>query len=208
MCGWRDDGQDDIDAHITREGCDDGTLWSARARYLERGACHERHQREVRSATSDELRRTRFALLEGVAVEPIPAADVSLFNTLHDGVVVSLAAHGDRVSMGVDASYLRARFAEPGDHFIIELLGCRALSYTPYDEATVTDLRQIVRLEPELVEAQREGEQLVIWGGMGVLRVAHEAHALRFDLGSSLSPEALRAASRAYWSAWRERFDR
>jgi hypothetical protein len=134
-----------------------------------------------------------------------PALDVTPWNLLHDGVIVGLERRGAQLSVTVEIAYLRSRFSEPGDTFVLELSEADGLEYTPYDGQPVTAIEEISALEPEIVEAQPEGDGVVIWGSSGVLRLRYRSLALRFGTGAPLSVEALAEASRGYWDEWRRK---
>jgi hypothetical protein len=190
VCSWEDDGQDDVDAHLDRGGPNHGTLWAARTRFLTSGAA------------ADEPPVRRWSLLDDVAVELIPSSNVAPWLLLHDGLVTDIERGTDRVTLVVDARYVRARFSIPGSAFRIELLDCSHLEYAPYEGAATSSPSEIVKASPDIVEAKHDGGNLVLWGSSGVLRLRYRDLALRFDDGTPLALAALDACARAYWEAW------
>ncbi len=203
VCLWEDDGHDDVDAHVDRGGPNAGmTLWQARANFLKFGACGERVAKLTRRPASDEPKTRHWSLLDGVAVELIPATDVTPWNLLHDGTIVGLQRHGDRVSVRVEIAYLRTRYQAPGDGFQLELLDGSKIEYIPYDEPPISSLDEIASLEPEIVSADTEDGTVSVWGSDGALRLRYHALALRLDDGSPLSLSALVECARAYWDEW------
>ncbi|MCP4915422.1 MAG: hypothetical protein GY913_00735 [Proteobacteria bacterium] len=202
VCFWEDDGQDDVDAHVDRGGPNRGTLWEARSNFLELGACEEVAKQHARRPTPDEPQTRHWALLDEVAVELIPATDVSPWNLLHDGTVVGLMRIGERVAMTVDIPYLRTRFDVPGVGFVLELLGGPEMEYAPYEGDAIASLDAIAEAEPDIVEAKEEDGRVVVWGSAGVLRLRYRDLALRFNDGAPLALAALDECARSYWDEW------
>lgn len=204
VCGWQDDGQDDVDAHVDRGGANVGTLWQARGHYLELGACDARVRDRVRRPRGDEPKRRRWTLLDGVAVAEIPGSDVSPWNLLHDGAITGLVRRGARVSVTVTIPYLRPRFGD-GDGFVLELLDCADLVYAPFGGDGVTALDAIAAAAPEILEARDDAGRIVVWGSAGTLRLGYRSLALRLDTGAPLALAALADGARRYWAAWSAR---
>ena len=202
VCFWEDDGQDDVDAHVERGGPNRGTLWEARANFMKFGACEEAARRHVRPPAADEPRVRRWSLLDKVAVELVPSSDAVPWNLLHDGVVTDVVRDRDRATLVVDIPYLRVRFSQPGSGFRVELLDCSLLEYAPYEGAVSSLASEIALAHPNLVEAIREGDNIVVWGSAGALRLRYEHLALRFDDGAPLAVAALDECARAYWEEW------
>lgn len=202
VCFWEDDGQDDVDAHIERGGPNRGTLWQARTSFLKFGACEEVAKQHVRRPTPDEPKTRHWSLLDSVAVELIPSTDVSPWNLLRDGTVVGLERNDDRVSMTIGIPYLRTLFDEPGAGFVLELLDCPEVEYSPYEGDVLSSLEAIAGAEPDIVEAKHEDYRVAVWGSNGVLRIGYRDLALRFDSGSPLALPALDDCARSYWDEW------
>lgn len=202
MCGWVDDGQGDVDAHLARGGANAGTLWQARTQFLIGGACSAARQGTVRRPRADEGPGGPWELLDGVAAERLPPDDVRPWNLLHDGTVVGVVRRGLRASLTVDASYLRARFAEPGAAFVLELVDCHTLHYTPYDEPSLTEPDAIAAEQPMLLEARVDQGLVRVFDSHGVLTVGCDALVLRLDSGAPLAVAALAHEVAGYWDAW------
>jgi Cysteine-rich CPCC len=214
VCFWEDDGQDDVDAHVDHGGPNRGTLWQARTSFLKIGACEPIARDSVCPARHDETQQRCWTLLDDAAVELVPATDMSPWNLLHDGVATHLKAEGSRLSITVKCGYLRMRFAEPGTAFVIDVLECSALSYAPYEDNGVAEddatssPDAILAAEPNIVSAEREGDDVVVWGSGGILRLRYRSLALRFDTGTSLAVAALDECARQYWDEWERRVRR
>lgn len=198
VCFWEDDGQDDVDAHIARGGPNRGTLWAARAYFLAFGACDPASRAHVRPPAEPRLRA--WGAVDDVVVEERPAADVSVWNLLHDGTVTGLRRHEGRVSVEISAMYLQERFGATG--FRVELFDVARITYTPYDQPEVGALDEIVRLEPEIGSSRLDGDAVAVWSHEGVLRLAFRAWGLRFSEGAPLAVAALAAEAAAYWAVW------
>ena len=209
VCFWEDDGQDDVDAHGDRGGPNRGTLWQARASYLRCGACEEVARDQVRRPNDDEPQVRSWSLLDDIAIELIPCTDVSPWNLLHDAAIVALrrtkgarGRSGDRVTIRIDIPYLRTRFEEKGEAFVVELVDCTELAYAPYEGEPPASIEAIADEEPEILSAEVEDDCVVVSGTAGVLRLRYEGLALRFDSGAPLALAALDACARDYWDAW------
>lgn len=204
VCFWEDDGQDDVDAHISRGGPNRGSLWQARTNFLLFGACEEVALKHVRSAREDEPAVRRWFLLDGRAVELIPSTDISPWNLLHDGSIEQADRRGERLSLTIDICYLREMFREPGSFFTLELLGVSEFIYTPYDEAVVTKVDEIVAADIEILSADGSGGIVEVCArgfrdNGGTIRLGYSALAIRFDTGESLALAALEQAAGQYW---------
>lgn len=191
-----------MDAHVVRGGPNRGTLWEARTNFLQLGACEEVARQHARRPTPDEPKTRHWALLDDVAVELIPATDVTPWNLLHDGTVIGLKRSGERVSMTVTIPYLRTRFDVPGASFVLELLACPDLEYEPYEGNPLSSLEEIAEAEADIVEAKDEDRRVVVWGSAGVLRLRYRDLALRFDNDAPLALAALDDCARSYWDEW------
>jgi hypothetical protein len=196
VCNWEDDGQDDLDAHVARGGPNGGdTLWEARTSFLKRRAL----QATAPATDEPHEKAPRFCLLDDVAVELIPASDVSPWNILHDGQVVDVTRHGARVSMTVAIRYLRSRFEVPGTSFVLELLDCSKVEYLPNEGAAISSLEEIARERPDILEAELKDDGVLVWTGDGTLRLRYSHLAIRFDSRAPLSLAALDECARKYW---------
>ena len=188
MCGWVDDGRGDVDAHEERGG---GTLWAARAEYL-------------RQAPREAAAHRRWILVDGVAVERHAGTDPSAWNVLHDGWIERLVPRGDRLTLHVACPYLRRRFAEPGEGFLLELFECTELGYVPYADAPPTSSPDVIAAaEPDFVSAKADGERMRVWGSDGELAFRYRELGLRFGSGRPVALVAVVAAAEAYWSEWK-----
>ncbi|MEZ4411226.1 MAG: hypothetical protein R3A52_32805 [Polyangiales bacterium] len=126
--------------------------------------------------------------------------DPTPWNLLHDGVIVSVHRDGAGAAVEVACSHLRP------EAFLIRLSRVATMAYTLFDaamdEPEITDPFSIAAAEPNLVDAEVDGDALVVWGTRGTLRLRYEA--LSVD---GLSLDALRDLARQYWDGWRAHND-
>ncbi len=127
--------------------------------------------------------------------------DPTPWNLLHGGVIVSVhrdAAAGAAVE--VACSHLRP---EP---FVLRLTRVVTMAYTlhdaPMDAPEIIDPFSIAAAEPNLFDAEIDGDALVLWGSRGSLRLRYAT--LSVD---GLDLDELRALARRYWDAWRAQND-
>lgn len=148
----------------------------------------------------------------------IPGDDPTPWDLLHDGTLVAIVRTGNRARLTIRIPFLRARFEAPGDAFVVELHGLEVLGYLPYsdrwDEPLITDLAAIVAAKPNLVEAEwrpdraraldEAGPAMIVWGGLGSLRLAYAELELALDDGRPVTLAELGEAVARYWQDWRE----
>ena len=133
--------------------------------------------------------------------------DPTPWNLLHDGSIVALERDlADQVSVWVDVPYVRARFSDGGTLFRLRLAACTEFTYTPYDEPPITELAAIASSEPSLVEAHLDGDDILVWGSAGSLRMRYTSLELELDTGMPIPLEELRRVVRSYWDEWRARW--
>ncbi len=204
VCLWEDDGQDDPDADRD-SGPNHLSLAQARIHYLTFGACDEKARSLVRPPAPDEAATRRFVLEGGRAVERASLAPETVWNLLHDGHVCALERRADGVRATVSCLYLRERLQPPGEHFLLDLLGCDRIEYQPYGGEALTELGAIATAGPDLVSAESGPEGITVWGSEGTLRLRYEALRLALDDGSPLSLDELDAQARGYWTEFARR---
>ena len=190
VCDWEDDGQDDLNAHLSRGGPNPGSLWDARARTLARGL-----------AAAERWRR-----VDDVAVDALAGDDASPWESLHDGVVAGLVRRRARVTVMVEIGYLTDLLGARGPALRVELFGCEGAIYTPYEGAPIEDLDTISAAGFDIAEAGIDRGAVALFGSRGQLRLRYEALGLRFGDGHPVSARALEAASNEYWDAFRRQF--
>jgi hypothetical protein len=131
--------------------------------------------------------------------------DPQLWNLLHDGYIEQLAgAVPGEIGITVSIEYLRQRFPGNGDGFVIRLSDCAQFSYAPYDAEPITDLAQILALDPEILSAEA-GDPLPVTCVAGTLLLRYASARIELDSGGGVSLEQLHTAAAAYWAQWSER---
>jgi hypothetical protein len=114
----------------------------------------------------------------------------------------------------IELPHLRAYFEPTGEAFMLHLHGVESFGYLPYsdrwDEPLIEELAAIVAERPNLVEAvaskptRYDPATLIVWGGLGSLRIACAGLTLELDSGQPITLDELAAANAAYWQKWRE----
>jgi hypothetical protein len=128
--------------------------------------------------------------------------DSLLWNILHDGGIKRIdGSVPGTVALHISIRYLRSRFAGNGTGFVVRLSGCTHLTFQPYDEPPVSDLKAIVALAPEILGAE-PSDPLEVACVMGTLFLRYEAAAISLDTGDQVTLSELDAASKSYWDEW------
>lgn len=131
-----------------------------------------------------------------------------VWNLLHDGVVVGLVKRATVVRVTVSAPHLAQGFG--GDAFDIVLTAAKRVAYCPdserWDEPWLEEPRDVVRAQPELVEARSSQGELRVRCVRGVLALDYADLSLEVG-GRSVPIASLRDAVAAYWASWRKQCD-
>ena len=126
-----------------------------------------------------------------------------VWNIFHDGTVERIVGEvPGSVELFIDIEYLRERFSEPGECFVIRLEGCSLLSFNPYEGESRTSLSEIEQIAPDILSAERDGDRCKVFGDAGVLLVRAESGSLRLDAGTELSLQQLKDVASDYWDDW------
>jgi hypothetical protein len=139
-----------------------------------------------------------------------------IWNLLHDATIIGIAGEVPGVlRLDLKADYLRRRFAESGDRFILSLHGCRRFTFRPWDTAdqATTDIVEIGRRNLRIPSADQAEEHCIVHcsgsatvsEGGGTLEVATDGAILALDSGRPVTPQELTTVSDAYWAAWESR---
>jgi len=128
----------------------------------------------------------------------------TIFNVFHDGSIdlVEGSVPGT-VSVYVDIEYLRKRFSEPGEHFIVVLPSCVEFSFQLYDdENVIVDFAEISDAWPGILSAEMDDDVCKVFTETGILRVKSSDGSIRLESGSEISLQELLDAATAYWDEW------
>lgn len=125
-----------------------------------------------------------------------------VWEVFHDGTVVRIegAVPGD-LRIGLEITYLRRMFDEPGDSFTVELGSCSRFQYTEYDAERTENLPDIESKEPEILSVESV-EPLVICCVMGTLELEYKSMKVLLPSGTEVDERALLSAGQRYWDEW------
>jgi hypothetical protein len=140
----------------------------------------------------------------------------TLWNLLHDGIVVAIAGSvPGEVRLEIEADYLRNRFAESGNRFVLTLRGCRRFVFCPWDskQQATSDVVEIERKTLLILSADQVDEYCVVHcsepartgEGGGRLEVTTDEAVFALDSGRAVAVEELATVSDAYWDEWESR---
>ena len=125
----------------------------------------------------------------------------TVWNVFHDGTIdhVEGVVPG-LVEIYISVEYLRERFLERGEHFIVSLLDCSLVEYDPYDEAeaSTSNLKEIAELSLGILSAGC----CYVFTDAGKLRIQAESGSIRLDNGRELSLDELVKVASEYWDDW------
>jgi hypothetical protein len=138
----------------------------------------------------------------------IAGDDPTPWHLLHDGVLTAIVRTPTLARLTIDIPFVRRRMQPPGDAFVVELHGLESLVWLPYsdrwDEPEIDDLAAIVAAEPNVADAEFRDANMVVWSGLGSLRMVYAGLELALEDGRSVSIAELREAVASYWQEWRE----
>lgn len=130
-----------------------------------------------------------------------------VWNVLHDAVVTGVSGQvPGTVRLEIEADYLRRRFVDPGQGFVLTLIGCRTFAFRSWAPTVdvLNDLREISRLRLVILSADATDEHCVIHCSTGetggVLHVSAGAATLALDSGDAVSFEAIASVAEEYWA--------
>jgi hypothetical protein len=95
-----------------------------------------------------------------------------IWGVFHDGSIVAIAGAVPG-TLGIEISYLRGMFAEPGARFVVTLSGCSKFVFGKYDEVPTAVLADIVSEEPEIL-CVNSTEPLVLDCDGGTLKLEYD----------------------------------
>jgi hypothetical protein len=132
-----------------------------------------------------------------------------IWNVLHDAIIIAIrgALPGD-LQMELDCDYLRDRFQNPGDRFVLILRDCSRFAYVPWsDESdTIEDHHALIARRLWILSADSmDGwckvhcSEAIVNGNGGWLEVVAAAVDLELDDGTPVSLDQLKTVARDYW---------
>ena len=128
----------------------------------------------------------------------------TIWTVFHDGCVDKVEGSiPGTVSVYVGIEYLRERFAEPGEHFIVTLPDCVKLSFQLYDgENPIVDFAAIGDECPAILSAEMEGDVCKVFMDNGILELSSADGSIRLDAGREVPLEKLLEVATIYWEEW------
>ena len=129
----------------------------------------------------------------------------AIWNVFHDGSIDRVVGEvPGTVTLHVDIEYLRKRFSEPGDCFVVTLPNCTKFSFQPYDdEASITNLSVISDRYLEILSAEMAQGVCRVFAREGALEVESSNGSIRLDAGRAISLQELLDAATKYWEDWK-----
>jgi len=107
------------------------------------------------------------------------------------------------VTLHVSIEYLRERFPESGDYFVVTLINCRSIEYRDYDtNIPVRDLSVISKICPGILSAELNGSTCRVFGDIGILDIDADTALITLDSGVEISLQDIQKEATAYWNAF------
>lgn len=126
------------------------------------------------------------------------------WNVIHDGSIdrISGSVPGN-VVLHLDVEYLRERFADEGEQFVVSLVECSLFSFRVYEEENqMIDLEGIAALQPQILNAELDGELCRVFTDQGILEVKASAGSIHLDSGREITMAELVDEAKKYWDEW------
>lgn len=128
----------------------------------------------------------------------------AIWNVLHDGGIDRIVGSvpGDvRVFVGIE--YLRERFSEEGDEFVVRLTECTTFYFSLYDsEETITDLESIANESMSILSAEMNDSICRLFTDTGVLEIQCADGSVALDSGREIPLDELFSTAEEYWKQW------
>ena len=131
---------------------------------------------------------------------------LEFWSVMHDGTIEGIAGQvpGDIV-LTIGIEYLCEQLLTTSDTLSVILRGCRLLAYTPFDEATITDLQRIAEHEVEILSAVARADGISVCCTNGSLDLEYASVEVRTIEGVPVSQGDLEAAANRAVSEWLRR---
>ena len=131
----------------------------------------------------------------------------AIWSVFHDGTIdrVEGSVPG-AITVYVHIEYLRKRFSDPGEHFVVTFPDCESFSFQPWDESVVIgDFTAIVDACPGIQSAEMDGDVCKVFTDTGLLKMKSADGSIRLDAGREISLNELLKTATAYWEAFEAR---
>ena len=128
----------------------------------------------------------------------------TIWSVFHDGSIDRIEGTiPGTVSVYVGIEYLRERFSEPGEHFIVTLPDCVTLSFQLYEDGnSITDFAAIGDECPGILSAEMEGDVCKVFTDSGILKLSSADGSIRLDSGREIPLQELLEVAATYWDEW------
>jgi hypothetical protein len=137
---------------------------------------------------------------------PIPQAELSLWQVLHDGYLDEVREPSPGVlQLRVRILYLAERLTPPAEAVRVTLHQVVRADFTRWGAKQATPLLELTDDPPDVVGVAVDGPGLVIHNGEGELRLQYGYATLAHDDGAPLGLDTLRQVAKAYWDDFRKR---
>jgi hypothetical protein len=138
-----------------------------------------------------------------------------IWNVLHDAILVGVAGQlPGEVVLTFKCDYLRKRFVEPGDSFLLVLNGCTRLEFRPWSEQApvVKSPAELVNLGLWILSADQRSDCCAVHCSRtessqsgGRLEVSVSDSHLQLDSGRRIELGEIEAVAAAYWEEFGSR---
>lgn len=128
----------------------------------------------------------------------------TIWNVLHDGSIDAITGQvPGHVTVTASCEYLRERFAEPGDAFVIGLRNCVKLQHRlTVDTPAETNLQSIADQYLGILSAEMHDSVCRIYTDKGILELQCDDGSLALDSGRAVPVDELLSVADAYWDEW------
>jgi hypothetical protein len=125
------------------------------------------------------------------------------FAILHDGIIKKISGLiPGTIMIEVQCDYLRKRSPSRGSSFFIELSECKKVFFVNNDDVSTSDFSEIEKLEVDMLSADTEGSDVVVFCSEGSLYLNFKEARVLLNAKDTISIEALEHMARDYWDEW------
>lgn len=129
----------------------------------------------------------------------------TIWNVFHDGTIERLSGSvPGEVRIDISIEYLRERFDDQGDEFILRLHECSTFEYRNYEakDVVVTELGEIEKPSHTILSSEMAGSTCVLFTDQGRIEMQCEGGTLTLESGRQVAFAELVAEATAYWDEW------
>ncbi len=122
-----------------------------------------------------------------------------VWNTVHDGSIISATMEQGTLTVDVEVLYLAERIDPQHTSIRLVFPGCTRFAYRPWEGGWHDDLDEIVSLEPEILSVSSFVPPVRVVCVEGELEMAAEGVRVLTQSDEELGVDGLEAVARAYW---------